>query len=327
MGIKNLTQLIKKKSPESIQHMNLYSFKDKRIAIDTSIFIYRSLMNVRHNGEYLRNKDGKIISHIQGLYYKTIQYLSLGITPIYIFDGKPPIEKSQCIQERSQKAKESKNKIEQTNNKNEIIKLEKASIRIHKEHIDDLKQLFNYMGVSYIHPEGEAEAYAAELCRKGFVDAVVSEDMDTLVYGCPILIRNCIDKSIKRPDIVTTFNFNKILEDFKMKHKEFIDMCILCGCDYCPTIPKIASIGAYKNIEKYKTIEKFLENNSNPITEEFKSKYPLSRNIFTSFKDKINIDDLPIHSSKFNSENLFNYLVIDCSMNEKKVINSFKKLK
>ena len=75
MGIKNLTQLIQKKSPQSIQHINLYTLKDKRIAIDTSIFLYRSLINVRYNNDYLRNKDGKIISHIQGLYYKTIQYL------------------------------------------------------------------------------------------------------------------------------------------------------------------------------------------------------------------------------------------------------------
>ena len=82
MGIKSLTQLIKQKSPDSIQHVNLYTLKDKKVAIDISIFLYKSLINVRYNGDYLRNKDGKIISHIQGLYTKTVQYLSLGIIPI-----------------------------------------------------------------------------------------------------------------------------------------------------------------------------------------------------------------------------------------------------
>ena len=57
MGIKNLTQLIKHKSPNSIQHIGLYTFKGKRVAIDTSIFLYKSLINIRHNGEYLRNKE------------------------------------------------------------------------------------------------------------------------------------------------------------------------------------------------------------------------------------------------------------------------------
>ena len=74
-------------------------------------FLYKSLINVRYKGDYLRNKDNKIVSHIQGLYYKTNQYLSFGITPIYIFDGKPPIEKSECIQERNKKAKENKEKM------------------------------------------------------------------------------------------------------------------------------------------------------------------------------------------------------------------------
>ena len=326
MGIKSLTQLIKKNSPNSIQHVGLYTMRNKRIAIDTSIFLYKSLINIRYKGDYLRNKDNKIVSHIQGLYYKTNQYLSFGITPIYIFDGKPPIEKSECIQERNKKAKENKEKMDQTNDIVEKQNLEKGTIRITKEYIDDLKHLFNLMGVSYIHADGEAEAYASELCRIGYVDAVVTEDMDTLAYGCPLLIRNCIDKSIKRPEVITMFNFSKIIEDFKMTHDEFIDMCILCGCDYCPTIPKVGSIRSLKNIQEYKTIENFLEKNNISVSEEFMKKYILSRGLFKIFKDKIDIDNLPIHSSKYDSEKLYQYLVHDCSMNEKKIQNSFKKL-
>ena len=327
MGIKSLTQLIKQKSPDSIQHVNLYTLKDKKVAIDISIFLYKSLINVRYNGDYLRNKDGKIISHIQGLYTKTVQYLSLGIIPIYIFDGKPPPEKRECIQERNKKAQECKEKMKLTDNIQEKQNLEKSSIRIKKEYIDDLKQLFNHMGVSYIHPDGEAEAYAAELCRIGYVDAVVTEDMDTLAYGCPLLIRNCIDKSLRRPDIITIFNFQKMIEDFKMTHEEFVDMCILCGCDYCPTIPKVGSVRAFKNITDHKTIENYIESDKSPeISEEFKMKYPLARKLFNIFRDKIDIENLPIYCSKYNSEDLYNYLVHDCSMSEKRVLNSFKKI-
>ena len=65
MGIKGLTGLIKKTSPDSIQHIGLYTMKEKRVAIDTSIFLYKSLINVRSKGDYLRNKDGKVVSHIQ----------------------------------------------------------------------------------------------------------------------------------------------------------------------------------------------------------------------------------------------------------------------
>jgi len=325
MGIKGLTQLIKKTSPESIQHVGLYTMKDKRVAVDTSIFLYKSLMNVRSKGDYLRNKDGKVISHIQGLYYKTNQYLTFGIIPIYIFDGKPPKEKGDCISKRKQKASECAEKLQQTSDTNEKIALEKGSIRIKKEYIDDLKLLFDAMGVSYIHADGEAEAYASELCRLGFVDGVVTEDMDTLSYGCPLLIRGCIDKSIKRPEVCSTFNFERILLDFKMTHDEFIDMCILCGCDYCPTIPKVGPVTAKKIIHKYKTIENYIKH-ENIDHDEFKSKYEASRGLFKVFQGKIDLNDLPIHSSVYDSEKLYHYLVHDCSMNDKRVNNSLQKI-
>ena len=325
MGIKGLTGLIKKTSPDSIQHIGLYTMKDKRVAIDTSIFLYKSLINVRSKGDYLRNKDGKVVSHIQGLYYKTNQLLSFGITPIYIFDGKPPQEKSQTIKERVKKADECKAKMDATTDSKEKLNLEKGTIRIKKEYIDDLKRLFDSMGVSYIHPDGEAEAYASELCKIGFVDAVMTEDMDTLSYGCPQLVRGCIDKSIKRPEVITTFNFQKILEDFQMTHDEFIDMCILCGCDYCPTIPKVGPVRAMKFIQKYKTIENYLDS-ENVENEEFKSKYEASRGLFKVFKDKIDLENLPINTSEYNSDKIYQYLVHECSMNEKRIQNSLKKL-
>ena len=60
MGIKNLTTLIKSKSPDSIETKGLYTFKDKTIAVDASILIYKSLTNVRSGQSYLTNKEGKI---------------------------------------------------------------------------------------------------------------------------------------------------------------------------------------------------------------------------------------------------------------------------
>ena len=326
MGIKGLTQLVKKNSPQSIEHEALYKMKDKCIAIDTSIFLYKSLMNVRSKGDYLRNSEGKVVSHIQGLYYKTNQLLTFGIIPIYIFDGKPPQEKSDCIKARVKKVEECKQKIENTENEEEKKALEKGTIRIKKEYIDDLKHMFSLMGVSYIHAPGEAEAYASELCRLGFVDAVMTEDMDTLSYGCPQLFRTCIDKSIKRPDIVTIFNFQSILEDFKMNHDEFIDMCILCGCDYCPTIPKVGPVKAMKYIQKYKTIENLIESEEKiNIPEEFKNKYIASRGLFKVFDGKIDLENLPIHKSLYDSEGIYKYLVNDCNMNMKRVQNSLQK--
>ena len=185
------------------------------------------------------------------------------------------------------------------------------------------------MGVSYIHPiEGEGEAYASELCRIGYVDYVLTEDMDTLVYGCPLMIRKCIDKSVKRSDIITKINLNKLLSDLEMNMDEFIDLCILCGCDYCPTIPKIGTIRAYQKIKQYKSIKNYIESDKSiNVSDIFKEKYPLAKELFSIFKDKIIIDKIPIYQSKYDSEKLYKYLVYDCSMSEKRVQNSLNKIK
>ena len=327
MGIRSLTSLIKQKSPESIETTALYSLSGKKVAIDTSIFLYKSLSNYRHNGDYLKNKEGKIVSHLVGIFYKTIQYLSFGITPIYIFDGKPPIEKKDLLIERSKKAEENKILSETVTNPEEALKHEKSSIRVKKHHIDDIKQLFDLMGVSYIHPEGEAEAYASELCRIGYVDYVVTEDMDTLVYGCPKMIRNCLDKTIKRKDVVSVINLETVLKDFNMNMKEFIDMCILCGCDYCPTIPKVGTIRSFNYIQNYKTIEALIESKKcNNIPEEFIQKYANSRKLFEIFKDKIDINNIPIHTTSCDYDKLNNYLINDCGISEKRVENALKKI-
>ena len=90
MGIKSLTKLIKSHSPDSIETSQLYKLSGKKVAIDASLVIYQCLMNIRHNGKNLQNINNKITSHITGIFYKNINYLSMNITPIYIFDGKPP---------------------------------------------------------------------------------------------------------------------------------------------------------------------------------------------------------------------------------------------
>ena len=107
MGIKGLTSLLKQNS-NSIETTKLYTLSGKKVAIDASVFIYQSLIVNRYNNDYLRNDNNKIISHISGIFYKTINYLSLNITPIYIFDGKPPIEKFNTIHNRNIKAKKAK---------------------------------------------------------------------------------------------------------------------------------------------------------------------------------------------------------------------------
>ena len=325
MGIKNLTKLIKVNSPDSIETSQLHKLSGRKVAIDASLFIYQCLMNVRYNGKSLKNDNDKVTSHISGIFYKTINYLSMNVTPIYIFDGKPPEEKDEIIKNRQVRAECAKAGLEKATTDIEREKYEKQCIRLTKTHIDDIKRLLDLMGVSYLHIDGEAEAVASELCRIGYVDYVLTEDMDVMAYACPRMIRNCIDSSIKRKDIVSIITYQTLIDDLQLDHNSFIDFCILCGCDYCPIIPRVGSVTALKLIHKYKNIETILENTKYQIPDNYLEQFNAAKENFLLFRDKIDINTIDIHTSLPSVKDVENYLINEIEMHEKRVKNTLKK--
>jgi flap endonuclease-1 len=44
------------------------------------------------------------------------------------------------------------------------------------------------------------------------------------------------------------------MEGLGLSEEEFIDMCILCGCDYASKIEGIGPVKAYKFIKDYKNL-------------------------------------------------------------------------
>ena len=325
MGIKSLTQIIKKESPESIKHDNLYKLSGKKVAVDASLIIYQQLLRY----QLLRNTKGDITNHITGLFYKLVKYLSLNIELLFVFDGKAPDLKYECVKERKQKAQDAKDKMELCEDVDKKNDLEKHSLRLTKDMIDNVKKLLSLMGVSYIHMDiGEGEAIAGELCRIGYVDYVLTEDMDTLVYGCPNLVRGCLDRSIKRQDVISIINYDEMVKGLDLTHEQFVMFCILCGCDYCTNVPKVGNITALKMIKQYLTIDEIIEayKDKYVFPEGYKELFNKSYDIFMMYKDKLNVNELEIHKSNRDIGKLINFMVGDIEMNESRVQKAIKKI-
>ena len=80
----------------------------------------------------------------------------------------------------------------------------------------------------------------------------------------------------------------------KISFEEFIDLCILCGCDYTCTIPKVGPITSLNLIRKYHSIEKI----PNDIPDSFN--YKRARELF-----KVNECDKEIIFNKMKNKNDF----------------------
>ena len=65
--------------------------------------------------------------------------------------------------------------------------------------------------------------------------------MDVLTFGCSKMYKGL--KSKTNP--VTEVSLGPALDELGLKYKEFVDFCILCGCDYTGSIASNFSI--FKN--------------------------------------------------------------------------------
>jgi len=79
--------------------------------------------------------------------------------------------------------------------------------------------------------------------------------MDCLTFGCPILLRGFTNKD----EPVTEIKLDIALKELEMTMDEFVDLCILCGCDYCDSIEGIGPTKAFKYLKENKNIEGVIE--------------------------------------------------------------------
>ncbi|MFH1978395.1 MAG: flap structure-specific endonuclease, partial [Candidatus Aenigmatarchaeota archaeon] len=101
MGV-NLRELIPTKE---IEFENLAG---KTIALDTFNIMFQFLSTVRDRftGEPLRDSKGRVTSHLSGLFYRGNKMLEVGVTPVFVFDGKAPDFKASVQEERAKIRKE-----------------------------------------------------------------------------------------------------------------------------------------------------------------------------------------------------------------------------
>ncbi|KAI3445498.1 hypothetical protein Pfo_002163 [Paulownia fortunei] len=331
MGIKGLTKLLADNAPKAMKEQKFESYFGRKIAIDASMSIYQFLIVVGRSGtEMLTNEAGEVTSHLQGMFTRTIRLLEAGIKPVYVFDGKPPDLKKQELAKRFSKradATEDLNDALETGNKEDIEKFSKRTVKVTKQHNEDCKKLLRLMGVPVIEAPSEAEAQCAALCKTGKVYAVASEDMDSLTFGAPRFLRHLMDPSSKKIPVME-FEVSKVLEELNLTMDQFIDLCILSGCDYCDSIRGIGGLTALKLIRQHGSIENILENISKEryqIPDDWP--YQEARRLFKEPSVFTDDDQLELKWSPPDEEGLISFLVNENGFNSDRITKAIEKIK
>ena len=228
MGIQGLNLFLSKQIPEINNKVCLSLFSNKRVGIDTSIYLYKFKYNHRN--------------FIEG-FVKQIYRLKINnITPIYIFDGKPPKEKTNIIQLRKKKHNVHLIQLKQLERTKERCKtlfeiviintkienIKKKMIKITSEDIALLKKCLSLCGVMFIQSESESDFLFGSLYKHNYIDMVISEDNDIIVNNNTILIKYLNIYS----NNVIIYDKTVILKKLGLTNKQWIHFCILLGCDY-----------------------------------------------------------------------------------------------
>ncbi|CAF9920130.1 MAG: Elongation of fatty acids protein 2 [Heterodermia speciosa] len=338
MGIKQLFQIINENAPDAVKAGEIKNQFGRKVAIlsryYSSMSIYSFLIAVRSNdGQQLMNESGETTSHIMGMFYRTLRMVDNGIKPLYVFDGAPPKLKSGELAKRvarKAEANESHEEAKETGTAEEVEKFARRTVRVTREHNDECKRLLKLMGVPYIVAPTEAEAQCAVLARAEKVYAAASEDMDTLCFDSPILLRH-LTYSEQRKEPILEIHLERVLAGLEMDRAQFVDLCILLGCDYVDPIPKVGPQTALNLIREHGTLEKVVEH----IEKDPKKKYTIpadwpykdARELF--FNPDVRPADHAECDFKWDApdvDGLVNFLVTEKGFSEDRVRNAAARL-
>lgn len=303
-------------TPTAIMPLAQSSLKGKKIAIDTSIILYQYITAIRSSGDDLKGPNGQSTSHIQAVLSKTLYYLKLGIIPIHVIDGKPSELKMKILNDRSKIKKEAIERLlaietesstreiplteeEQALLEDEKIKLLKKTVSISKSETSQVVEIIQLLGVPCILAPEEADSQCAYLSRNDLVDYVASEDMDLLTFGTKTTIRNFLKKNM------FSVTLDDILIEGQISMDQFIDLCILLGCDYTDTIDGIGQKKAWDLIKKFESIEEIIQKEKKIAEHKYKLpenfRYVESREYFNNPRHtEINSSQLELGIPKLN---------------------------
>ncbi len=237
MGTKLKDIIIRKEvSFEDLQH--------KKVVVDSFNILYQFLTSIRQrDGSFLTDSQGRITSHLTGLFSRTIRMIECDIKPAFVFDGKPPALKMRERERRAAIKEEAELKYKEAlaaENVEDMKKYAVRTTRLTKEMIEEAKELIEAMGFPIIQAPSEGEAQAAHIVKNGDAYAEVSQDYDCLMFGVKRVIQN-LTVSEKRkvanklayetvkPQII---DLEENLKNLGITNDQLIVVGMLVGTDY-----------------------------------------------------------------------------------------------
>ena len=254
-----------------VQTTHFNTLRGKTIVVDASIYMYKF------------KQDG-VFAELFYNFVSTMKYY--GMTPIFVFEGRPSESKRSTIAERREFRNTSEvqrnTAVERLENmkrelneimgipttsslairklKQDIGQLERHAVSLRKSAVSlewgdfiTAKKILNAMGIYHVTPVNEADPLCVKFVTSGIAYACMSEDTDMFVYGCTRIIRS-VNVFTRKCIMYTT---GTILKNLGTPHETFRAITFMAGNDYGKT--QYGVHDAFKTRHKCENDLKFIE--------------------------------------------------------------------
>ncbi len=313
------------------ESISLDFLSQRIVGIDSYNILYQFLSSIRnYDGSLLMSSNGRVSSHLSGLFYRTINLIQKGIKPVFVFDGKPSKLKSETLKKRieirTDAEKEYKKALE-VGNLEDAKKFASRALHLTDEMVKEAKKLIELMGLPLIEASSEGEAQIAFMMSKNDLYGCVSQDYDSLLFGASKVFRN-ITVSGKRKlpgkNIFVDIEPEKIeleknLERLGISRQKLIWIGILIGTDFNEKFPKIGPKTALKLVQKFNSFEEIIQETKFSPEFDFKEVEEL-------FMHPNVLEKYEIKFSSPQKEKIKNFLCTEFDFAENRVENALNKL-
>lgn len=288
MGINNLNKFLRNNCPNIYEEIHISEYSFKKVAIDISLYLckFKSICGDRWLAAFIN-----LIACLRKNEVHCVFIYDSGAPPEKEAERKERVAQRAKLEEKVYKFEEAIEKFHLTSEVDPILvelykkkkAVEKGPPRLMKRTNDEVdmrvvesivekmrgqildirpedfqktKQLFDILKVPYFDAPMEAECFCSDLCRRGLVDAVLSEDTDVLAYASPVFLSkiNTSDGTCIR------IKYPELLEALELNSDGFLDLCIMCGTDYNKNIFRVGPEKAYKYIQTHSSIDEIGKN-------------------------------------------------------------------
>jgi flap endonuclease-1 len=228
-----MSKLIRTVAPKSIRAFHLEELQGKILAIDALLFIYEIKYRMKCN----KNATLRDV-FIQ----KVSPFLEFAKGVVFVFDGVKPREKHLTVLKRKLEKQKIKQKMKSVVDPTSLAMLNLQVVEVFAKDIYEIKDIIKQKSnkLMMVQSNDEGEATCVKLVKEGFADIILTSDTDTLACG-ESYIRKC------RTDEMANYNASYLYTDLNYlrnkleftSHEQFLDCCVLLGCDFSNPLKKI----------------------------------------------------------------------------------------